>query len=84
MILSVENFSPHDKKNFVCKKNITFNYSLSSARTILQDMADATTFVTCLSSSVRTVLQDMSYFIAVITSGLVAILGAVPASQNVR
>ena len=45
-------------------------------------MADATTFVTSLRSSVRTVLQDMSYFIAVITSGLVAILGAVPASQN--
>ena len=45
-------------------------------------MADATTFVTSLRSSVGTVLQDMSYFIAVITSGLVAILGAVPASQN--
>ena len=41
-------------------------------------MADATTFITSLRSRVGTVLQDMSYFIAVITSGLVAILGAVP------
>ena len=42
-------------------------------------MTDATTFVAGLGSRVGTVLQDVSYFIAVITSRLVTVLGAVPA-----
>ena len=47
-------------------------------------MTNATTLITSLGSSVRTVLQDMSNFIAVITSGLVAILGTVPCNVSSR
>ena len=47
-------------------------------------MTNATALITSLGSSVRTVLQDMSNFIAVITSGLVAILGTVPCNVSSR
>ena len=47
-------------------------------------MTNATALITSLGASVRTVLQDMSNFIAVITSGLVAILGTVPCNVSSR
>ena len=47
-------------------------------------MTDATTFIAGLGSRVGTVLQDVTYLIAVVTSRLVAVLGAVPAWLNVR